>query len=429
MTTTETVNIPEWKILHGIADSWAAPMTDSLVAAWDAVRERISVPDLAEQLRLSAQDNIPWKLEMVGLQSAMVDVAGQIARQSALALLPRLEEHQSVKFPKPKTETFHLPGKHNQKTHGRGGGVPGDVRGYLEGRTLPAGYMYHGTPKRNLQSIREQGLLPGSGRYGGTFFGKHDEPGWSTGYSAILRVREDRITVTQRAGGWVTPHRIPPEHLEYWAKDQTWKPLVDLPERFTEAYADNWMDLQFDLRFMSAERFLEQYLPMLIVKVNAETRRAIRDAVLLGFQKGKHPYEMAEEIKALVGMTPGQVRAYQAFAANLAKNQLSASRQKEALDAYRQRAIGARARNIARTETIRAANAGQMKLWTTAEANGLLGSSVKRVWIATPTSPRTCPFCLGLDGSTSSLRGQFPGGVTQPPAHPSCRCAMGLEFE
>lgn len=298
MAVETKVTIPEWKIVHAIADAHTDKLTAALIEAWDALRARIHVEDLGQQLSLSGLDNIQWKYEIIALQGAMVNAAGPIARDTALALLPRLEGHKSVKLPKPETETF----------------------------------------------------------------------------------------------------------------------------------AD-WIDLEFDLRFMSAEHFLEQYLPMLIVKIDAETRRAIRDVVLDGFQHGKHPYQMAEEIQAMVGMTPGQVRAYRAFASNLAKGNLSAKSQDLALARYRERAIERRARNIARTETIRAANAGQMMLWRKAADNGLLVPSAKQVWIATPGSSRTCPYCMDLNGKTTRVGGVWQDGITQPPAHPSCRCAMGLEFD
>jgi len=291
-------DVPEWKLVHGIADIHVPELTKAFVGAWDEVRSRVSVEDLGASLSRSRQENIPWKVEIGALHGAMVLVCGEIARKTALTLLPRLEDRRSRPQSTPVTQTF----------------------------------------------------------------------------------------------------------------------------------AD-WVDLQFDLRYMEAEQFLNKYLPMLIVNISETTRAAIRDIVLDGFKNGKHPYQMAEEIKALIGMTPGQVRAYRAFAANLAKNKIAASRQAEALDAYRQRAINQRAKNIARTETLRASNAGQMTLWGQAEANGLLGSGAKRVWIATPGSPRTCPFCNDLDGKTATMSGLWTGGVQQPPAHPSCRCAMGLEFE
>jgi len=294
MATAEKVTSPEWTTIHSIADAAVPEMTSTLIDVWDAQRERISVEDLGLSLSRSGQENINWKIELAGLQGAMVQSAGEVARKTALALLPRLEKQK------------------------------------------------------------------------------------------------------QR----------------------------------TERFAD-WIDLSFDLRFMAAEDFLGRYLPMLIVRINEETRRAISDIVLEGFRTGKHPYQMAEEIKGLVGMLPGQVRAYQAFAANLAKGNISAVGQANALAAYRTRALEYRARNIARTETLRAANAGQMTLWRSAMSDGLLGLSANKKWINTP-GPRTCPTCQGMRGQTAKLDQPFNFGgypIDMPPGHPSCRCAMGLTFD
>lgn len=286
---------PEWVTVHAVADKGIPAMTSALIDAWDAQRNRIDVSVLAASLEAYGHDNIDWRTEIIALQGAMVSVCGSIARDTALALIPRYE---TVKG----SETFAMPG---------------------------------------------------------------------------------------------------------------------------------WMDVAFDLRFMEAETFLTKYLPMLVVNVNNETRIAIRNVVLEGFRKGHHPYQMAEEIKALVGMTPGQVRAYQAFAANLARRNMSRDWQSNALKNYRERAIERRARNIARTETLRAANAGQLRLWQVAGTNGLLGPSAKKLWINTP-GPRTCPTCQGMGGRTADINGVWSVegySVEAPPLHPSCRCAMGLTFD
>jgi hypothetical protein len=206
-------------------------------------------------------------------------------------------------------------------------------------------------------------------------------------------------------------------------------PSLEAQVKATEAYTD-WLDLAFDLRFMAAEEFLQKYLPSLIVGITTQTQAAVRDIVLEGFRIGRHPYEMADNIKAIVGMTPAQLRAYRAFAANLMRSKLTAVRQEEALAAYRDRAIELRAKNIARTETIRAANAGQRALWEDAVDNGLMGSGVMRKWIGTPDS-RACEYCKDLWNEEVGLdepwvKGKFV--VMQPPFHPSCRCAMGLVF-
>jgi HK97 family phage portal protein len=92
-----------------------------------------------------------------------------------------------------------------------------------------------------------------------------------------------------------------------------------------------------------------------------------------------------------------------------------------------------RARLIAQTETIRAANAGSKAVY---KAEGVQGIE----WVA---SSDACPYCQGLDGKVISVEDNFvskndnyqPEGTTRPlnvdygeisypPCHPGCRCTI-----
>lgn len=87
-----------------------------------------------------------------------------------------------------------------------------------------------------------------------------------------------------------------------------------------------------------------------------------------------------------------------------------------------------RADVIARTETMRAANQGQLEAWDQAEEQGLLTGDEKKEWIVTPDD-RLCPICEPLDGEQVDRDGTFNvegEEIDGPPAHPRCRCAMAL---
>jgi SPP1 gp7 family putative phage head morphogenesis protein len=87
-----------------------------------------------------------------------------------------------------------------------------------------------------------------------------------------------------------------------------------------------------------------------------------------------------------------------------------------------------RAETIARTETMRAANEGQIEAWQQAAETGLLTGNESTEWITTPDD-RLCPICEPLDGQTTALGGTFEvdgDRVSSPPAHPRCRCTVGL---
>lgn len=82
----------------------------------------------------------------------------------------------------------------------------------------------------------------------------------------------------------------------------------------------------------------------------------------------------------------------------------------------------ARAEMIARTETIKTFNAGHMK---SAEDNELLPLAE---WIDGQSG--ACEFCHALDGKKVLKGESFPGtiGITAPPLHPRCRCALGFSI-
>jgi SPP1 gp7 family putative phage head morphogenesis protein len=87
-----------------------------------------------------------------------------------------------------------------------------------------------------------------------------------------------------------------------------------------------------------------------------------------------------------------------------------------------------RAELIARTETMRAANQGQLEAWDQAEEQGLLTGDEKKEWITTPDD-RLCPICEPLDGIQVDRDGTFDVDGEQldgPPAHPRCRCTTAL---
>lgn len=88
----------------------------------------------------------------------------------------------------------------------------------------------------------------------------------------------------------------------------------------------------------------------------------------------------------------------------------------------------ARAEVIARTETMRASNEGQQEAWDQATESGLLTGDEKQEWIVTPDD-RLCPICEPMDGVQVGLDELFDvdgDQVDGPPAHPNCRCTIGL---
>jgi SPP1 gp7 family putative phage head morphogenesis protein len=89
-----------------------------------------------------------------------------------------------------------------------------------------------------------------------------------------------------------------------------------------------------------------------------------------------------------------------------------------------------RAETIARTEVMSAANEGQLEAWDQAKEDGLLTGAEQKEWIVTPDD-RLCPVCEPMDGETVPIDEDFDvdGDLLDgPPAHPNCRCTLGLSL-
>jgi SPP1 gp7 family putative phage head morphogenesis protein len=210
--------------------------------------------------------------------------------------------------------------------------------------------------------------------------------------------------------------------------------------------------LRFDLVNPESIKFLENYAFDQIEEISAETRERIRQVLLRAFKQGGHPFQQAREIRQWIGLTARQDQDLADYRSALENNSpaalerplrdrrfdrsvAKAIQQGRALDEaridklvarYRELLVQDRARTIARTETIRAANEGQRESWRQARDHGLLDpATTRRVWIASGDS-NTCATCLALNGKTVGLNEEFPGG--DPPCHPKCRCSTGLKF-
>jgi hypothetical protein len=185
-----------------------------------------------------------------------------------------------------------------------------------------------------------------------------------------------------------------------------------------------------------------------IVQISNETRRAIRELISQAFVDGVPPAKAARAIRDQVGLTRFQERAVRNLAREMERRKRGIVRRagkqfgprvprggyssvqiQAATKRYGERLLRDRALNIARTETIAAANEGQRQLWLQARKAGAIPGFLVKEWIITPDS-NLCPVCRGMIGQQRELDKPFNTGrfgpVQRPPAHPKCRCAMGL---
>lgn len=158
------------------------------------------------------------------------------------------------------------------------------------------------------------------------------------------------------------------------------------------AAADPKVEFAFDVTSQAAVDWAKKHAAELVKGVSKASREDIRQLVEDAFTEQLTVDELAAEIESVIGDE-------------------------------------ARAESIARTETMRASNAGQQEAWSQATKAGLLIGDEQQEWVVTPDD-RLCPVCEDLDGQTVGLDESFEtkdgDRVDGPPAHPNCRCALGL---
>jgi hypothetical protein len=154
----------------------------------------------------------------------------------------------------------------------------------------------------------------------------------------------------------------------------------------------------------------------LVREITTETRRSLQQIIQRSIIEGIPPKQAARLIRPLIGLTQKQADAV--FTKWLKAGDAAAGR-------YAAQLLRHRAQTIARTETIRASVDGQLAIWKAAQAQGLLPNHARKRWIVTPDD-RLCPRCAPLQGVEVQLHQTFPGGVSGPPLHPNCRCAVSV---
>lgn len=207
--------------------------------------------------------------------------------------------------------------------------------------------------------------------------------------------------------------------------------------------------------------FLQNYRLRLIREIDDETREAIRDILIEQARAGDNPRVAARRIRETVGLTRQQTRAvtnYRRALENLdglavqralrdkrfdrtvlrairEDHPLTKAQIDDMVERYRERYLKHRAETIARSESIRAANAGAYQAIRQAAARGdVPAEAVRRYWVVAP-GERTCPICRAipkLNPNGVGLMQMFKtpvGPLLMPIAHPSCRCTTAVRLK
>jgi hypothetical protein len=209
----------------------------------------------------------------------------------------------------------------------------------------------------------------------------------------------------------------------------------------------------------NAVAYLQANEMKLIREVTDETRAAIRALVETGYTAGVNPNEFAIQIRQVIGLTKWQSQRVANFrkaleAVHLPDNQnnpltrqlrdrrhdptllkarktgspLSDAQIDDMVEKYQKRWLAYRSRTIARTESIRTANAAAQESWRQLGAKGIFApGAMRRFWLVA-LDDRVCPECLAIPGMNPNgvgLEEPFHtpfGDIDNAPLHPNCRC-------
>jgi hypothetical protein len=211
--------------------------------------------------------------------------------------------------------------------------------------------------------------------------------------------------------------------------------LARLPSRAFVGPRPPFVEIQglFNVRNPYAINFLKNYEAGLITNVSRDTSRNVAAIVRQAFQEGGGPAAQARRIRDVVGLLPQQAAALARYEQALRAGKVPKSHLNMRVERYAKKLLTQRATVIARTETIRAANAGQDMAWKASTGAGMLPPGQKRQWLVT-RDDRLCPSCAAIPGMNKEGRAldepfRSPeGAVMAPPLHPNCRCAMSLKI-
>ncbi len=232
--------------------------------------------------------------------------------------------------------------------------------------------------------------------------------------------------------------------------------------------------LDFNMVNDGAVRAMQENNLRLVREFTDQQRRATRDALLDGVQRGANPREQARNFRRSIGLTQRQQRAVANFERLLRNNDPAALNRAlrdrrfdrsiqrairegqpltndqitRMVDRYRSRMIAHRAEVIARTESLRAVHQGQHEAMRQAVESGTIAADqIIREWNSAGDE-RVRDFETGAQTSHRTMNGQVVRGLETPfisgagnallyPTDPNapgydtiqCRCAVGERLD
>jgi hypothetical protein len=169
-----------------------------------------------------------------------------------------------------------------------------------------------------------------------------------------------------------------------------------------------------------------------VTEIGRDQMIAISDLVAEALKVGRTVDQVARDIRSVVGLHSRQVKTLMKYRETLVDRGLSPERIENLMSRRAKGMLASRAKIIARTEIVDAANVGQRALWDEAVSRGILDKKKTfKVWLTT-TDDLAEEHCLELHLTEVLLDEQFStglGNVDGPKLHPNCRCGLKIRIE
>jgi hypothetical protein len=166
----------------------------------------------------------------------------------------------------------------------------------------------------------------------------------------------------------------------------------------------------------------------LIVEISTKMRASIQQMITAAASGEISSYDVAKMLRSVIPLHTAWATAVQNTYTNTMRDALlddtidmatARSRAVNAAAAHSKRLTIARSWNIARTETMTAANNGKFAGWSDAVDKGWMVPDSLKIW---EEGRDPCPQCAPLVGEIRRWDEPFSNGKQMPPEHPSCRC-------
>lgn len=196
------------------------------------------------------------------------------------------------------------------------------------------------------------------------------------------------------------------------------------------------LGFQFNRIDPRALGWAESQAAQLVTAVTDSQRDILRQTIVDSYRTGSTWQQTAARVRDHVGLTPKGLeqaqrlhnRVFESSIRDGVDPSVAMTRAQQQSARFAQRLIRQRSQTIARTEILRAQNAGRyLGFQQMVEAGYADPASMKRYRTAGASlRGGVCDFCAPMEGEIVGWNTEFSNGVVFPPSHPNCRCTYTM---